>query len=561
MRAAVAGLALLGVGDGFVARPGEARATRAHSRRIRKREENNGPCASSKGGKESQDDASPADEQLEGVPESLTSLLPLYERIAKSRAAEEDLDRQLSKNWRTGKMGELAVVELDDTRVSFARLDGETCAFGTATGIVVVVDLNDGVVLDGFDGHDGDVTALAWDGEMLISGGVDSVVRVYRPRGEGKVLFEELEDLDDLDSFFDDIGDVGHFWASVDLDDDFENLGLLALLEPGTFDLESETAGPNGGAMARAPLYGGFGADWASQRKPRPELIIAVNRQRDGPFALLPSEADLADDDDDDDDEIALFGHTERITGVHRCGEFAVMSCSLDGRLTKWDIRTQIPTVLATLPSAICAMSVADGVAVVGSLDGRVAAFDIESGRLVFELKHAHAAAVRSLHFQGMGRGQLLATGGADGVIKLWTLQDEAVSPKKRGKKETNRLTPQQPSRARNSPPRLQQPGESDVEAHREQKCRAHRFVGHRGAVTALQADDSKLVSASIDGTLRVWCLKTGEELYSIGGRSAHVASLQFDKNLLVSDGTDSALVVHDFSPGAPKAPPKADYD
>lgn len=517
-----------------------------------------------------QDDVPSHSDEYDGVPESLTSLLPLYERISAERAYLEELDRQLATNWRRGTMGELAVVELDDTRVSQARLHGETCAFGSEAGVVVVIDLNDGVVLDGFEGHEGDVTALYWDGDLLVSGGVDAVVRVFRPQGRGSSLFEEFEyeelvmdmDLDEADLLSSDL-----FGASFAEDD----IGLLAALDPSSINPDSETAGANGGALARAPLYGGYGAEWRTSDWPLDALIVepkdAVPDVEDQLLAAalgVPlNDADLQRTDHDEaadegTEDLTLHGHAARVTGVRRVSKNQIVSSALDGHLILWDLEApDKPTLLASQSSALTCLAVADGIAVVGSLDGKVTGYHLDSGDVAFELRNAHAAAVRSLHFEGFARGSILATGGADGLVKLWTMQptDDGGLLPKRPTRATSRHRTTLSEHGAMPRRRKNLPGESDVEARREQRCTAHRFEGHAGAVTALQADDAKLVSASIDGSLRVWCLRTGAELYALDGRTGHTSSVDFQGPLLVSDGTGSSIVVHDFSPGAIKAP------
>ena len=90
---------------------------------------------------------------------------------------------------------------------------------------------------------------------------------------------------------------------------------------------------------------------------------------------------------------------------------------------------------------------------------------------------------------------------------------------------------------------------EDDVAARfRERRYGAHAIAGHEGAVVAVQADDTKLVSASIDGSVRCWDLKTGSQLFALDGHSRQINSLHFEGPLLVADGTGGNVVVHDFS-------------
>jgi WD40 repeat protein len=89
----------------------------------------------------------------------------------------------------------------------------------------------------------------------------------------------------------------------------------------------------------------------------------------------------------------------------------------------------------------------------------------------------------------------------------------------------------------------------ADVPRHfREKRYGSHVLPGHAGAVVALQADDTKLVSASIDGSVRCWDLRTGEQLFALEGHSRKISSLHFEGPLLVVDGTGGHVVVHDFS-------------
>ncbi|CAM9832323.1 unnamed protein product, partial [Choristocarpus tenellus] len=71
---------------------------------------------------------------------------------------------------------------------------------------------------------------------------------------------------------------------------------------------------------------------------------------------------------------------------------------------------------------------------------------------------------------------------------------------------------------------------------------------GHKSPVCALQADDQRLVSASVDGMVIAWDLGSGREMFRIGEHYPSICSLQFDLQHLVTDGTNEFLVLHDFS-------------
>lgn len=80
-------------------------------------------------------------------------------------------------------------------------------------------------------------------------------------------------------------------------------------------------------------------------------------------------------------------------------------------------------------------------------------------------------------------------------------------------------------------PPRLPAhpiPLKHDITSHK----------GHAAPVSAVQCDEHRVVSAASDGTVSVWDVRTGEELFQIyGHEGGGVNSLQFDREHLVTDG------------------------
>jgi len=429
----------------------------------------------------------------------------LWERVATSRNAAVRQDRLTAANWRRGAHDRLAAVELEDTRVCHTRLSGRTVAFGTAAGVVVLVDLEQGTVLDGFDAHTDEVTALEWAGtEKLISGGADGAVVVYSPSRCGESSLFELVEVDDFDEF----------------EEEEEEDPMLDSLYDALSDRKDKAT--DDAALTRAALFGG---DYYPHSKDD-RLIV------EDPYVVedvVPTSAD-----DGGEPDVVLRGHSARVTGVRALDAKAarVLSASLDRRLLLWDVAQGSCREVAAAKSAICCLAVADGVAVVGLLDGSVEGYDLETGASVFRLVEVHAGAVRSIHFgentehDAGPRGRLLCTGGADGLVKCYTMHGSR--PRRVGDAVAET---------------------ADVPRHfREKRYGSHVLPGHAGAVVALQADDTKLVSASIDGSVRCWDLRTGEQLFALEGHSRKISSLHFEGPLLVVDGTGGHVVVHDFS-------------
>jgi F-box/WD-40 domain protein MET30 len=72
---------------------------------------------------------------------------------------------------------------------------------------------------------------------------------------------------------------------------------------------------------------------------------------------------------------------------------------------------------------------------------------------------------------------------------------------------------------------------------------------GHSRGVTALQFDSGKLISASMDGTLRIWNyrLSTPECVSVLRGHTDGVLALHLDGKLLASGSADSTVRVWDY--------------
>lgn len=85
-------------------------------------------------------------------------------------------------------------------------------------------------------------------------------------------------------------------------------------------------------------------------------------------------------------------------------------------------------------------------------------------------------------------------------------------------------------------------------------KNRAHLFSAkHEGKVTAISQqsryDSSTLLSCGQDGSVSIWDAESGKMLYSMDGFTSSISSLAcLGRDLLVTDGMDELVCVHDFS-------------
>jgi len=73
---------------------------------------------------------------------------------------------------------------------------------------------------------------------------------------------------------------------------------------------------------------------------------------------------------------------------------------------------------------------------------------------------------------------------------------------------------------------------------------------GHSRAVRALQFDEAKLITGSMDHTIRVWNWRTGRCVRILEGHTEGVVCLHFDSNVLASGSVDTSVKVWNFRTG-----------
>lgn len=73
----------------------------------------------------------------------------------------------------------------------------------------------------------------------------------------------------------------------------------------------------------------------------------------------------------------------------------------------------------------------------------------------------------------------------------------------------------------------------------------------------SLQWDKDKIVTGGRDGEINVWDTSLGKHRFAIGGYTAYLTTVQFDKYQLITDGTNNVVVAHRFwSPSPPNGKP-----
>jgi mitochondrial division protein 1 len=223
-----------------------------------------------------------------------------------------------------------------------------------------------------------------------------------------------------------------------------------------------------------------------------------------------------------------LPGHNAFIKCLQMNDNF-IVSGSMDATAKLWNIENEHQPLMETFEShldEITALHFSETTLVTGSADRTIRQWDMNTGRCLQTLDVLWAAAQNPavvaedrLRGQGMAKnttgggaskvdfvGALqcfdaaLASGTADGVVRLWDLRSGQV--------------------------------------HRS-------LIGHTGPISCLQFDDMHLTTGSLDRSIRIWDLRMGS-LFDAFAYEKPVTSLQFDSRRIVSSNCDNTVKVYD---------------
>jgi F-box/WD-40 domain protein MET30 len=75
-------------------------------------------------------------------------------------------------------------------------------------------------------------------------------------------------------------------------------------------------------------------------------------------------------------------------------------------------------------------------------------------------------------------------------------------------------------------------------------------FKGHTNGVMCLQFDNQILVTGSYDATVKIWDIKTGQEIRTLTGHTQGIRCLQFDDSKLITGSLDNSIKVWNWRTG-----------
>lgn len=81
-------------------------------------------------------------------------------------------------------------------------------------------------------------------------------------------------------------------------------------------------------------------------------------------------------------------------------------------------------------------------------------------------------------------------------------------------------------------------------------RCDTTILRGHTNGIMSLQFDDQTLITGSYDATVKVWDIKTGEEIRTLTGHTAGIRCLQFDDSMLITGSLDRTIKMWNWRTG-----------
>ncbi len=449
-------------------------------------------------------------------------------------------------------------------RCSVFSKDGKTLFTGGSDGIIRLYNANTGQLTGTLKGHNAAVTALVWNRDFteLASSSEDHTVRLWP--------FDIVSQSREF------AGHKGEVW--------------MAALSPDGQRLVSASADRTLKVWDTAT--GNVLHTLEGHKLP---VTVALFSPDGSKILSASGDRTLKLWDADKGKEITTFkGHDGTVTAADFSSDGKkIVSGSADKTIKVWDPDAKelqsIP--VKSVPTAV--LFDPDGKQIAsGHIDQTIQMWDAVTGKSVTSWI-AHAGAVTGLSF-GKG-GQLLASCGIDGLVKVWPMANAGNNPEVfAGHKGTvssvalradgklvlsagadgvvklwkvgagGKSSPQDFLGHKDwvSSVAFSKDGYFFVSASMDKTVRLWELTSkeipllseHTGAVkaVAVSTDGTLLASAATDQTIKIWDLKSGEEKMTLRGHAGHAIALAFAPNgqTLYSSGTDRNILAWDLTNG-----------
>jgi WD40 repeat protein len=368
--------------------------------------------------------------------------------------------------------------------LAFSR-DGKSLFTGAQDGIIRFWDPETGQMLGSFKGHSGDVRSLAFNpgGNQLASAAFDFTVRLW--------------DFDIVLVARDLAQQTSPIW-SVAFSPDGDR--VVSASADKTVRVWELTGGAAGAAKPALSLEGHNAQVTVALFSPDGKTIASAGSDKTLRLWDAATGALLR----------TGVGHTATITSLDISSDGKrIVTGAADRRIKLWDTGTGKELLsIDDNPSLVAAVALApDGKQIaVGNVDQTIALYDT-AGKLQHRWT-AHGISVNCLAYSP--NGQLLASGGNDSFVKVWSVANPGAEP--------------------------------------------IALAGHTGPVSAVafRKDSQHLASASADQLVKLWRVEgnTGKEIQTFRGHKDWVASVAFNRDgfYLVSGGVDRLIKVWEIT-------------
>jgi WD40 repeat protein len=404
--------------------------------------------------------------------------------------------------------------------------EGRHAVSGSYDGTLKVWDLETGEMLHSLDSHEDavDVVLVTSNGYRVVSGSWDNTLRVWDIES-GKELYTLEGHTDSVHA------------AAVTTDGKRAVSGSAELK---IWDLET--------GKSLYTIEGG----WLE-----PFEVVAVTL--DGKHIVSGYDESLKIWDLESGEELrTLEGHEAELTALALLPDGRrVVSASLDKTLKIWDLGTgnllrslenqasgpdfvavsrniteNTVSQTSVFTSGITALEVtADGRWAISAIDNDLTIWDLERGEKLCTLEGHTEPIDAAVALTPDGR--YAVSGSGDATLKVWDLlRCQATPPANVRTRPVNTV---KPSSQHTSP----SSGDGIPEIRALQKHRTTTAKAHQGAVNqiAVTSNGQRAISASEDGTLKIWDLESGEELHTLEGHTSSVDAMavSFDNQHIVS--------------------------
>ncbi|KAK2517570.1 hypothetical protein Q9233_013005 [Columba guinea] len=255
-----------------------------------------------------------------------------------------------------------------------------------------------------------------------------------------------------------------------------------------------------------------------------------------------------------------LKGHDDHvITCLQFCGN-RIVSGSDDNTLKVWSAVTgECVQTLVGHTGGVWSSQMRDSVVISGSTDRTLKVWNADTGECVHTL-YGHTSTVRCMHLHG----NRVVSGSRDATLRLWDIETGQCLHVLMGHVAAVRCVQYDGHKVVSGAYdyTVKFDGTHIVSGSLDTSIRVwdvesgnclHTLMGHQSLTSGMELRDNILVSGNADSTVKIWDIKTGQCLQTLQGPSKHqsaVTCLQFSSKFVVTSSDDGTVKLWDLKTG-----------